>query len=790
MLRVDATRPGRDELRPAMANVEDRRRGLAVTSRSLLRNGRPWLPVSGELHYTRVPSERWTERLRLMRSGGVSVVSTYVPWLHHEPVRGQARFDGRFDVGAFVDAVRAEGLEIVLRIGPWVHGEMRNGGLPDWVQHAAVRHRTDDPAYLDLVREWFARIADALAGRCTPENVLAIQLDNELYDQPGHLATLKRLAREAGLSAPLWTATAWGGAQLPDPEVLPLWGGYGDGFWVDPGAPCDPTFRAHYFFSDTWDDPGIGADVRGADDASTTGRAELSPWFPAATCELGGGMATAYHRRPRPDARDIAAVAHAKLGSGSAWQGYYMYAGGTNPGPGLEETQATDYPNDMTRLSYDFHAPIGESGRAAPSHAALRRQHAFIEAFGERLAPLPSHLPDVRPAGVEDAETLRWAVRVDDGSGFLFIGWHQPHVPLPTCRGARFRVETAGGAVELPTAPVDIPAGTLARWPLGLELGGVTVDWATASALTVLPAATGDGAPTLVLIEDAGIPVELAHDGSTHRLTPGAAPLRIEEPQGAALDVLVLAADAADHVWVVDAAAGGRRLLVGAGEVTWDADGRVAVRASGAEPDLRDYRGGAWRDLEWEAADATAAQRSAVGSTSAPERGPQPERAASVPIRLVRPETMPSGDYGSRDGRQAAPHDAVLDAHAAVYRLDVPEAFDDDAVLRVQWAGDVAQLRVDGVTATDRFWDGSELVANLRDIGAGPATRVELRVLPLRTDSRVHLPADAAARLAASDRALCEVSAARIDERTLWTEKTPPSGNPEHVADDRKTRER
>ena len=63
--------------------------------------------------------------------------------------------------------------------------------------------------------------------------MLGIQLDNELYDQPAHLLTLKRLAREAGLTAPLWTATAWGGAQLPDEEVLPLWGGYGDGFWSD-----------------------------------------------------------------------------------------------------------------------------------------------------------------------------------------------------------------------------------------------------------------------------------------------------------------------------------------------------------------------------------------------------------------------------------------------------------------------------------------------------------------------------------------------------------------------------
>ncbi|WP_228479346.1 beta-galactosidase [Microbacterium atlanticum] len=759
ILAVDATRSARAERRPRMANEEDLRPGLTVTSRALVKDGRPWLPVSGELHYTRVPRDRWTERLRLMRAGGISVVSTYVPWLHHEPVRGEARFDGRYDVAAFVDAVRAEELELVLRIGPWVHGEMRNGGFPDWVQRTPVAHRTDDPAYLDLVREWFARLAGALEGRCTPATMLAIQLENELYDQPGHLVTLKRLARDAGMSAPLWTATAWGGADLPDPEVLPLWGGYGDGFWVDPGAPWHPTFRAHYFFSDTWDDPGIGADVRGKAGAARTG---LSPWFPAATCELGGGMGTAYHRRPRPDAHDIAAIAHAKLGSGSAWQGYYMYAGGTNPEPGLEETQATGYPNDMTRRSYDFHAPIGEAGRLAPSHAALRLQHAFVGAFGDRLAPAPSHLPEEGPQDVEDSATLRWAVRAEEGSGFLFIGWHQPHVPLPTYRDARFRIQTPRGPVEFPSAPVDIPPGTLARWPLGLDVGGVRIDWATASAVTVLPdGEAGGSAPTLVLVEDAGVPVEVAHDGLAHRLEPGGPPLRIEEPHGAALDVLVIPVHDAAHAWVVDAAAGRRRLIVSADEVTWDAAGSVSVRASGSAPDVREYLRGGWHAPTWERVEGTAV-------------------AASVPVRTVRASTVPTGVYGSRAGRQAAPGDDVLDSHAAVYRLEIPAWVEDDAVLRLAWAGDVAQLRVDGATATDRFWDGSQLVVNLFDIGAAPSSHVELHVLPLRRDTGVHLPAEAAARLAASREALCALDSAVVEQRALWREV---AGVPEGKSD-------
>ena len=732
-LRLDATGGARDERCPRMANAVDHRDGLGLTSRALLRDGMPWMPVSGEMHYSRVPRERWTERLRLMRAGGITVVSTYVLWLHHEPVRGEASFDGNLDVGAFLDAARDEGLEVVLRIGPWAHGEARNGGFPDWVQAADVRHRTDDPAYLALVAEWFRRLGAALDGRARPDRLLGIQLDNELYDQPGHLVTLKRLAREAGLSAPLWTATAWGGARLPDDEVLPLWGGYGDGFWVDPGEPWDDTFRAHYFFSDEWDDPGIGVDVRGE---QASRRSDVSPWFPVATCELAGGMATAYHRRPKPAALDVAAIAHAKLGSGSSWQGYYMYTGGTNPGPGLEETQATGYPNDMTRMSYDFHAPIGEAGRTSPSHAALRLQHAFAAAFGDRLATAEAHLPDVRPADVHDVETLRWAVR----GGFVFVGWHQPHVPLATSESAQFQVETDAGTIVFPRTPVDVPAGTLARWPLGLDISGTEIVWATASALTVLP---GD-VPTLVLVEDAGIPVEIAHAGTVHAISPGGPALHV-----GGIDVLVLPAADAARSWVVEA--GGRRLLVSDDELTWDAAGDLSSRTADAVPDVREYARGGWRTLQWQHVEGTPAR-------------------ASVSVRERRPSSIPPGDYGSRAGRQAAPSDAEFDAHAAVHAVDLPAQLDRDAVLTVRWAGDVAQVRVDGRTATDRFWDESDLVVNLHDAGVRPWSTVELHVLPLRQDAGVHLPVDAADRLAAASGALCAVDAVELSQRALWRE--------------------
>ncbi|WP_430790106.1 beta-galactosidase [Actinoplanes sp. G11-F43] len=732
-----------------MSNDEDVRAGLSLTSRYLTRDGMPVIPVSGELHYSRVPRERWAERLRQMKAGGVTVVASYLFWLHHQPTRDQAaRFDGNLDVAAFVDLAVETGLDVVLRVGPWCHGEARNGGFPDWVQQAPVRHRTDDPSYLELVEGWFAAVSAAV-GPAGFAKIIGIQLENELYDQPGHLVTLKRMARDAGMSAPIWTATAWGGADLPEEEVLPLYGGYGDGFWVDADAPWDPTFRDHYFFSHIWDDAGIGADVRRAQaiEAASGGPRTPSDLFPAATCELGGGMATAYHRRPRPEALDVAAIAHCKIGNGSAWQGYYMYTGGTNPGPDLQESHATGYPNDITRLGYDFHAPIGEAGTLAPSHAELRRQHAFLAAFGHVLAEMPSSLPEIRPTGVEDSSTLRYALRSDGVSGFLFVSWHQPHFPLPVHHDARFRIQLPTGEITFPSRPVDVPPGTLARWPINLTVGGSTVTYATASALTLLPGPV----PTLVLIAEDGIPAEIEVSGNVQTVTPGFEPLPLD-----GLDVLVLPATVAGTVWVTED--GGRRLLLSDDELQWDASGTVTVKAT-KPADVRVY------DPSRRAFTPLTVPQSFTPSTAPVTVTEIRAAAGTVPV-----------SYGKHDGRPSAPSPAVFDELAAVYRLTPPSWAADptrDALLRIIWAGDMAELRVDGTPVTDRFWDGAGWTINLTDIGWTPSTDLTLHVLPLAAGSPISVPDEARTRLTATETQLLSLDTVEVVARTTSTATTP-----------------
>lgn len=60
----------------------------------LIKNGKPWFPVMGEMHYSRYRKEWWEESLRKIKAGGVSVVSAYVIWIHHEEEENVFDFEG------------------------------------------------------------------------------------------------------------------------------------------------------------------------------------------------------------------------------------------------------------------------------------------------------------------------------------------------------------------------------------------------------------------------------------------------------------------------------------------------------------------------------------------------------------------------------------------------------------------------------------------------------------------------------------------------------------------------
>ena len=396
---------------------------LTVNNRYIERDGRPWMPVMGEFHYSRCPEDEWADELRRMRAGGVDIVATYVFWNHHEAEEGRYDWSGRRDLRRFAQAAHDAGLMFYLRPGPWVHAEARNGGLPDWLQalgdSGAVALRSNDARYLAHVRRFYGEIGAQLRGLLWADGgaLVGVQLENE-YDGRGpsrgaeHIAELKRIALASGLRVPLWTVTGWPTLDIPPHDVLPVSGAYPDGFW---GGSTGPQPPSGVFAFNTGRSIGEMGNVGGT---PPEGRIDAAH-YPFFLAEAGGGMHVSYHRRPVLSTDDVAACALVQVGSGANLYGYYMYHGGTNPGRGLQETQATGYPNDVAELGYDFRAPLGQYGQVRASYGRLRTLHSFMAAFGDELAATDTTVGDsTDPA---DFTRLRVAARTNEARGFVFL---------------------------------------------------------------------------------------------------------------------------------------------------------------------------------------------------------------------------------------------------------------------------------------------------------------------------------------------------------------------------------
>lgn len=498
---------------------------FAFTNYYMTSNGQPIIPVMGEFHFSRFPRQYWAEELRKMQAGGVTIVASYVFWIHIEEEEGVFDWSGNNDLRAFLETCRALRMPALLRIGPFDHGECRNGGLPDWLYTRGIAVRSNDERYISYVRRLFAQIGEQVRGLLFDDDgpVIGIQLENEYmhcgapWEVPysagsewivsgsegdSHMLLLKQLAIEAGLRAPIYTCTGWIGSPVPEGEFLPMQGGYAFTPWnPDPDFRQEPT--REFLFRDRHLQPLPLGDVT-----------YTPSQYPYMCCELGGGIQITYHHRPLVPAECVQAQAIVALGSGANGLGYYMYHGGSNP-PGKHS-----YLNEYTvpRISYDFQAPVREFGQLNASYHRLRILHLFLQEFGSVLAPMMVTLPERSEQIVpEDISSLRYAARSRDGAGFLFLNNYQDHVFLPERTGIHLRLELPEESLTLPRAPegLTLPAGESAILPFNLSLdAGVVLKYATAQLLTRIAAPEQI---TYVFFAPAGNDVEFALDSATYR---------------------------------------------------------------------------------------------------------------------------------------------------------------------------------------------------------------------------------------------------------------------------------
>lgn len=719
---------------------------IDVNSRFLTLGGKPWLPVMGEFHFSRFPQEDWRTELLKMKAGGIGIVATYIFWIHHEEAEGEWDWSGQRDLRRFVMECGEAGLLAYPRIGPWAHGECRNGGFPDWLlEKCGAAVRQDAEPYLSYVRRLYRQIASQLEGQLWKDGgpVIGVQLENELIHNAGHIRTLKKLAQEAGLEVPLYTMTGWGPAEVPPDEVIPLFGGYPDAFWVRQVDDWARECRRQYVFSPGRNDDLIGEDLLPRQEVGDLSYLERYPYL---TCELGGGMQVSYHRRPFIVAEDVVAPVITKLGSGSNLPGYYMYHGGSNPAgkyTTLQESQATGYPNDLPVLSYDFQAPIGEFGQLRGQYHALRLVHLFLQDFGEDLAPLPAIFPEKLPLGLDDRETLRWAVRSDGQCGLIFINNYQRVEGLPEKAGVQIRLRLKGEDLILPSEPVTIRQGAAMFWPFYFDLDGIRLKYATAQPVCRLKM---EGETGFVFARRGGVEAEFAfsdpvtartatgvdvavHEGCLRGLNPGEWIL-IQNESGQRAQILLLDEEQAMHCWKARIWGAERLFLSPAGLIF---DGDVLRFQARTPEDLTFSVFPPLPDPSGQGEMEGCFQRFTF---------PQSWRSVEVNCRRVKlaepARVVPVGPAGVAQ----APEDEAFD-RGEVWEVTLPEnALEGwrEVYLQIDYQGDAARAYVNGRLIADHFYNGQVWEIGLRRFAPEVLKHgLQLVFLPLRADAPIYL---------------------------------------------------
>ncbi|AEF84788.1 beta-galactosidase [Treponema primitia ZAS-2] len=464
-------------------------------------NGKPYYAVSGEMHFSRIDMRSLEDEIIKMKMAGITMISTYLFWIHHEEVKGQFDWKGNKNLREFLSLCKKQGIFVLLRLGPFSHGECRNGGLPDWLFGVPFDIRSNDEEYLFYVKRYFNEIGNQAKGFMFKDGgpVVSIQIENEYEhasspwepttensgewtpsgnDGPSHFKELKKIALEAGLIAPLYSTTAWGGACAPVEYVMPLWGGYPFWPWIFYGDDIKEHPATTEF---------IYKDFHNNDAPKYYNFDPIYPPedFPFVCCEMGGGMASFYRYRFKLPWASVEALANIKAASGCNFLGYYMYHGGTNP-KGLK----VPYLNEcaLPKVSYDYQAAIGEYGQIRESFKRSKLLHYFYKdfeaVFCDTKTVLPDDAKDMKP---DDMESLRYSIRVNKGRGFLFLNNYQDHAETRAKEDFSIAVELSEGKIRVPEeGALCLDKDASAVLPLNQDLDGVTVRYATVQPVTRL----------------------------------------------------------------------------------------------------------------------------------------------------------------------------------------------------------------------------------------------------------------------------------------------------------------
>ncbi|MCT1997687.1 beta-galactosidase [Brachybacterium muris] len=345
---------------------------LEPTPDGFLRGGEKHLVISGAIHYFRVHPEQWRDRLRRLVAMGCNTVETYVAWNLHQPTPETTTFTGIADLGRFLDIAGEEGLDAIVRPGPYICAEWENGGFPGWIlRDRNLRLRVSDPDYLALVDAWFDLLIPVIASRQASRggNVIMVQVENEYGsygDDKAYLAHLRDGLRERGIDELLVTSDG--------PARMWLTGGTVE------GALATVNFGSRTL------------------QVLEMAEREL-PGQPQMCMEFWNGWFDHWGEEHHTRTGETAASELADMLDNGMSVNVYMAHGGTNFGmPAGANHEGNHQP---TTTSYDYDAPIAENGQLTDKFRSFREviaRHRELPELEEHLKQLgldavPARLP-------------------------------------------------------------------------------------------------------------------------------------------------------------------------------------------------------------------------------------------------------------------------------------------------------------------------------------------------------------------------------------------------------------
>ncbi|XP_078544461.1 beta-galactosidase isoform X2 [Lissotriton helveticus] len=328
------------------------------------KDGKPFRYISGSLHYSRVPSFYWKDRLLKMKMAGLDAVQTYVPWNFHEPEPENYQFTGDQDIEAFLRLANELGLLIVLRAGPYICAEWDMGGLPAWLlEKETISLRSSDPDYLAAVDKWMGvflpKIKPLLYENGGP--VITVQVENEYgsyfqcdYDYLRHLRTLFRF--HLGERAVLFTTDGNSDQDLRCGSILGLYA------TVDFGPGSNVT-------------------------ASFITQRRSEPKGPLVNSEFYTGWLDHWGQRHSVVSTQAVVRSLDEILAHGASVNMYMFIGGTNFG----YWNGANTPYAPQPTSYDYDAPLSEAGDLTEKYFAIREVIRKYKTIPE--GPIPPTTP-------------------------------------------------------------------------------------------------------------------------------------------------------------------------------------------------------------------------------------------------------------------------------------------------------------------------------------------------------------------------------------------------------------